>query len=76
MIKVFSSLPWQQVLCLRVFTETGRLADILSQLYICEILLMGGGGGGGGGGKKKNVDGSLMVEGEGGSKITKMLTLC
>ena len=74
MIKVFSSLPWQQVLCLRVFTETGRLADILSQLYICEILLMGGRGGVGR--KKKNVDGSLMVEGEGGSKITKMLTLC
>ena len=73
MIKVFSSLPWQQVLCLRVFTETGRLADILSQLYICEILLMGGGRVGR---KKKNVDGSLMVEGEGGSKITKMLTLC
>ena len=67
MIKVFSSLPWQQVLCLRVFTETGRLADILSQLYICENLV---------GRKKKIVDGSLMVEGEGGSKITKMLTLC
>ena len=47
MIKVFSSLPWQQVLYLRVFTETGRLADILSQLYICEILLRGGGGEGG-----------------------------
>ena len=31
-------------------------------------------GGGRVGRKKKNVDGLLMVEGEGGSKITKMLT--
>ena len=31
-------------------------------------------GGGRGGRKKKKVDGLLMVEGEGGSIITKMLT--
>ena len=56
----------------RVFTEAGRLAEILSQfLYICEILTMGGRRVGR---KKKNVDGLLMVVGEGGSKITKMLT--
>ena len=40
-------------------------------LYICEILTRGGGRVGR---KKKNVDGLLMVEREGGSKITKMLT--